>query len=292
VILCVDPDEDARETTRAALADAGFGARACGSAAEAVSALDEGPVDCLVTEYDLGEATGLELVERVRERSPDTACVLFTDTPLDDVDTAAFGGVIAEYLRKDVPDAREELVGVVEHSLSFLSQTSYPLPDDEGARLAALERYTTEPAALSGALDRLTELAAALFGVDQSFVGLVDAHHERFVSCHGVELDVAPREDTVCTYAILDEDVTVVEDTREDPRFGDNDAIEAAGVRFYAGAPVVTDDGQAIGSFCLMDDEPRSFDAEEARLLAMFAEEAMDQLDLHRRLDETVEAEA
>jgi len=292
VILCVDPDEDARETARTALSDGGFGTRGCGSLAEAVAILDdEAVVDCVVTEYDLGDATGLDLIERVRETHPDTACVLFTDTPLDDIDTAAFGGVIAEYLRKGGADARDELVGIVEHSLSFLSQTSYPLPDAEGARLAALERYTAEPAALSASLDRLTELAAATFGVEQSFVGLVDAHHERFLSCHGIDLDTAAREDTACTYAILDEDVTVIEDVQNDPRFDGNSALRAAGVRFYAGAPIVTDDGQAIGSFCLMHDEPRSFDAEAARRLELFAAETMSQLELHRRLGERAEVD-
>jgi GAF domain-containing protein len=284
VILCVDPDDAARADTRAALDDAGFETRGAASVADARATLGDAVADCLVTEYDLPDGTGLDLVQSVRETSPDTACVLFTDTPLDEVDTAAFGGAVAEYLRKGAPGATGELVALVEHSLTFLSQTSYPLPADEGARLAALERYTAEPEALNGALDRLTALAAGLFGVDQAFVGLVDAHHERFVSCHGADYDDVPRENTICTHAILDSEVTVFEDVRDDPRFATNDVVADADIGFYAGAPLVTDDGQAIGTFCLIDDEPREFGAEERRHLAMLADEAMDQLELRRRL--------
>jgi GAF domain-containing protein len=284
VILCVDPDEAARAATREALVDAGFETRAGASVADGRDALDGATVDCLVTEYELPDGTGLDLVRTVRERSPDTACVLFTDTPLDDVDTASFGGAVAEYLRKDATDARDELAALVEHSLSFLSQTSYPLPTDEDARLAALERYAATPEALDGALDRLTTLAAGVFGVDQAFVGLVDAHHERFLSCFGADYEDAPRENTICTHAILDHEVTVFEDVPDDPRFASNPLVAQAGIGFYAGAPLVTDDGQAIGTFCVLDDDPREFGAEERRRLAMFAAEAMDQLSLRRRL--------
>jgi GAF domain-containing protein len=292
VILCVDPDEGDRAATREALAEAGFDTLGCASLTAARDALGDVAVDCVVTEYDLGDGTGLDLVAEVRSVTPDTACVLFTTVPLDDVDTAAVGGAVAEYLRKDGPGAHGELAALVDHSLSFLSQTAYPLPADEGARIAALERYTTEPALLDDALDRLTVLAAELFGVDAAFVGLVDAHHEQYLSCHGFEVDTAPREDTICTYAILDDGVTVVENVPADPRFASNELVAEAGIGFYAGAPLLTDDGQAIGTFCVMDDEPRSFSAAETDSLRLLADEAMDQLELRRRLRDAEEVEA
>ena len=291
MILCVDPDDADRTATREALADAGFDTLACGSLAAARDALDDTGVDCLVTEYDLGDGTGLDLVREVRTVSPDTACVLFTDVPLDEVDTASFGDAVAEYLRKGGDDAHAELAALVDHSLTFLSQTSYPLPADEGARLAALGRYADDPAGLEAALDRLTALAADLFGVESAFVGLVDAHHEEFLSCHGAAFETTPREDTICTYAILDDDVTVIEDVADDPRFGP-DAGDSAAIGFYAGAPLTTTDGQAIGTFCLVDDEPRAFSAAEAEDLRLFAAEAMDQLELRHRLADAEEVGA
>ncbi|MFB6167619.1 MAG: GAF domain-containing protein [Haloferacaceae archaeon] len=288
MILCVDPDDDARAATTAALADAGFETRGAASVREATAALadaDASP-ECVVTEYDLPDGTGLELVRRVRATTPNAACILFTTTPLDEVDTSSFGDVVAEYLRKDAADAHDELAALVEHSLTFLSQTSYPLPADEGARVSALERYTTDPVGLDDALDRLTTLAGSLFGVDSAFVGLVDAHHERYISCYGPEIATMPRENTVCTYAILDEQVTVVESVAEDPRFASNERLADIGLEFYAGAPLVTDEGQVIGTFCLMDDEPRSFSTADREQLRLFADAVMDQLELRRRIQE------
>ncbi|MCG1002463.1 MULTISPECIES: response regulator [Halobacterium] len=236
MILCADPEAPARERTATALADAGFDVAEAGSLAEAHGVLDEHVVECVVTEHALPDGNGLELADTVRERFPDATCVLFTEAGLDDVDTGAFGSMVAEYVHKDGDD-REELVGVVEHALAFRSQTAYPLPDDEGARVAALEQYATDPEELGASLDRLTELATALFGLDAAAVGVIDAHSEEFLSCYGLSFEPMDRENTVCTYAILDDGVTVIEDVNEDPRFEDNEGLAAANIRFYASAP-------------------------------------------------------
>ncbi|WP_135821679.1 GAF domain-containing protein [Halostella litorea] len=287
MILCVDPDDRERERTAEALAAAGFDTRTAGSVAEAREVLADGPaLDCLVVEHALPDGTGLELVRAARETAPDAACIVFTDRGIEEIDTAAFGDVVAEYLPKDGPDARDELVALVEGSLAFHSQTAYPVPENEDARVAALERYASDPDALGASFDRLAELATALFDLDAAAVGLVDAHEQRFLACHGVSFDPIPREETVCTYAILDGDVTVFEDVRDDPRFEDNEGLAAASIRFYASAPLVTPDGEAIGTFCVYDDAPREFSDRDRELLTMLADEALDQLELRRRLRE------
>lgn len=285
MILCVDGDADAREETRRALADAGFQTVGSGTVDDALGVLADGGVDCVVTEHELPDGTGLDLVRQARDRAPDAACILFTETPLDDIDTAAFGDTVAEYLHRGGGggDAHDALVDLVEHSLAFLSQTAYPLPDDEDARLAALDRYAVDAEDLRDALDRLTDLAAELFSVETATVGLLNAHEEAFVACHGSVFDTLERDATVCTYAILDDDVTVVENVQEDPRFADNDTLREADLRFYAGAPLVTPDGHRIGVFCLHDDEPGTFSDRERELLESFAAEAMDQFELRRR---------
>lgn len=145
---------------------------------------------------------------------------------------------------------------------------------------------------LGESLDRLTELATALFDIDAAAVGLIHEHSERFLSCSGISLDPMDREDTVCTYAILDDEVTVIEDLQDDPRFSDNEGLETAGVRFYASAPIGTPDGQAIGTFCVYQDEPRTFSESDREQLSLLADEAMEQLVLRRRLREASEGEA
>lgn len=281
-LLCVDPDDDERAETVATLEDAGFTVEAAASLDEARAALD-GSVECLVTEHDLGDDTGLTLIERARETVPDVACVLYTHHTPDEIDTVALGDAVAEYLRKG-PDSADRLAEIVGFSVANSAQTAYPLPDDEDARLAALERFAADPGALESSFDRLTAIAMALFGVDSAAVGLVDAHQERFVGCAGIDLDTLDREDTVCTYAILDEGVTVIEDLSDDPRFADNEAIAAAGIRFYAGAPVSTPDGSKVGTFCLYDDEPRSLSDDDRASLELLAAETADRLVLQARL--------
>lgn len=288
-VLCVDPDADERAETVAALEDAGFTVDAVGSLAAARAALD-GTVDGLVTEHDLGDGTGLDLVEYARETVPDVACVLYTHRTPDEIDTVALGDAVAEYLRKG-PDSADRLADIVGFSVASGSQTAYPLPDDEDARLAALERFAADPGALESSFDRLTALAVALFDVDSAAVGLIDAHHERFVGCAGIDLDTMDRENTVCTYTILDEGVTVVEDLADDPRFADNEAIAATGIRFYAGAPVSAPDGSKIGTVCLYGDEPRSLSGRERDLLETLAEEVSDRLLVHARLRAATEGE-
>lgn len=285
MLLCVDADPGTRGETADTLRDAGFEVVEADSVADARERLGD-EVEGAVTEQTLPDGTGLELICEVRESTPDTNCILYTDVPVAEIDTAAFGDVVAEYLRKDAPDAESELVDLVEQAVAFRTQTAYPLPENEAARLAALERYASNPESLGESFDRLSEIASELFEVDAAAVGLIDAHEQRFLACHGISLEPMAREDTVCTYAILDSGVTVIEDVRDDPRFADNEGLMAAGIRFYASAPIETHEGEAIGTFCVYDDARRSFSEDERELLTMLADEAMDQLTLRRRLHE------
>lgn len=285
MILCVDDDATSLEATLDALRAAGYTTDGVESVTAGRNYIrDADALEALVTEYDLPDGVGLELVQEVREAAPDTVCVVFTDTDFDDMDTAPFGDLIAEYVPKEGADSRSSLVEHLEHGLAFRNQTAYPLPEDDDARVAALERYADNPEDLQQSFDRVTELVTELFDVDAAAIGLVDAHEERFLSCYGIALDPLDREDTVCTYAILDDDVTVIEDVRDDPRFKDSEGLRAANIRFYASAPLVTPDGHAIGTVCVYHSEPRSVSARERELLRLVADEVMEQLEVRRRL--------
>lgn len=290
-VLCVDPDGAARSETAAALsALPGLAVEEADGLAGATDAL--AGVDCVVSEYDLPDGSGLDLFARARESVPDATLVLFTAADLSEIDTAASGEAVAEYVPKDGPDARERLASLVEHGVATGTQTAYPLPDDEEERLDALSAYALDTAALDEAIDRLTDLARAALGVPMAGVGVVAAHEQRFLACRGVDLDRVPREETVCTYAMLEREVTVVEDLQADPRFEANDDLRELGIRAYASANLTTPEGRVLGTFCVYDREPRSFDDRERALLETLAAEATDQLELRRRLhDEGVSAD-
>jgi len=286
-VLCVDPDDGERRKTVAALTNGDdVTVLEHDTLAAAEAALTDAAPDCVVTEYELPDGTGLDLTARLREHAPDTPCILFTNADPDRIRTAQHGEVVVEYLPKDMPGARESLVRLVGNVVTQRTQVGYPLPPEEDERLAALEQYDRPGMDAVSAFDRLTALTKSHFGVDVAFVGLVDAHEERFLSCAGADWETLEREDTMCTHTILQDDLMVVEDTHEDGRFADSDRLDELDIRAYAGVPLETPRGTAIGAYCMTNSEPRSFSDAERADLRLFADEAMEQLELRRQLNE------
>lgn len=284
-VLCVDADEPERERTTAALsAVEGLTTTACASVEAARRRLSSAVFDCLVTEYGLPDGTGLDVVAVARDTQPDVGCILFTDTPFAEIDTSEAPHLVVDHLAKESEDDYEYLPHLVQNVVSARTHTSYPLPPDEDDRLAALAAYDLSGLTATDSFDRLTELASRQFDVAFAFVGLVDAHEERFVSCYGAEWESLPRQDTVCTYAILEDDVMVVEDIESDPRFSANEVLPSLDIRSYAGASITASTGETLGMFCVLDDEPRSYTTDERESLRLFAAEAAEQLELRRRI--------
>ncbi len=142
------------------------------------------------------------------------------------------------------------------------------MPDNETQRLQALrasDLLDTDP---EERFDRFTRLARRLFGVPIALVSLVDGTRQWFKSRDGLDATETPREISFCGHVILESGVFVVEDARADVRFADNPLVtEAPGIRFYAGAPVHTPDGAAIGTLCIIDREPRTFSQDDRAAL-------------------------
>lgn len=291
-VLCVDGDDTARAETVDVLTDASTEVVGVADVATATALIEDESPDCVVTEYALADGTGFDLLATVRRETPDTPCVLFTDRDPAEIDTDEFHGVVTEYLPKGGAGAAERLGTLIEEILTLRTQVGYPLPADEDGRLAAIDRYDLDDTAIQPAFDRLTALARHHFDVDVAFLGIVGEHEERFLSCSGDDYDPLAREDTMCTHAILEDRVLTVSDVYTDPRFEHTDALDALNIRSYAGAPLRTPAGAAIGSFCVTHGEPHTFSTEDERDLRRFADEAMDQLELRRELAATDGARA
>jgi GAF domain-containing protein len=284
-VLCVDPDPAERAATAGALDEAGFAVTAAGSLADARAAV--GPdLDCVVTEVTLPDGAGLDLVVDARAANPDVAAVLFTDADYGAVETEQYDEIV-EFVPKSGADARERLVALVEATLARRAQTDYPLPPDEEERLAALSDYDLDDPGTRRALDRLIALAVERFDVSMAAVNVIAEDEQQVLACTGIDLADGPRSQSVCTFTILEDDVTTVEDLRADPRFETVTALRESPIRAYAGAPIRTPGGHAIGTFCVYDDAPRSFAADALDDLARFADEVAEQLELRRRLAAT-----
>lgn len=144
------------------------------------------------------------------------------------------------------------------------------IPEDEKQRLEKLRALKILDSAPEERFDRLTRMAKRMFGVDISVLSLIDDGRQWFKSkASENELpDETPREISFCGHAILGNDVFVVEDTFEDHRFKDNPLVtENPNIRFYAGYPLKVGNGSALGTLCIIDDEPREFEPEDLQLL-------------------------
>lgn len=134
-----------------------------------------------------------------------------------------------------------------------------PIPAREDDRLAALQRYELLDTPAEPAFDQITRLAAKLLKVPVALISLVDRDRQWFKSRIGLPVQETPRHHAFCAHALESDALFVVADARQDERFANNPLVTGdPNIRFYAGAPLRTADGLALGTICVMDDQPRA----------------------------------
>jgi EAL domain-containing protein (putative c-di-GMP-specific phosphodiesterase class I)/GAF domain-containing protein len=160
------------------------------------------------------------------------------------------------------------------------------LPVNEAERLAALRSSNLLDSPADPAFDHIAEIATEMFGVPIAVVSLVDEHRQWFKSIRGLDAVETPREISFCAHAILNEGIMQVRDAQTDPRFKDNPLVTGApGIRFYAGVPLRTHEGLALGTLCLVDTSPRAeLDEPQVRLLSKLRDMLMERIETLRSL--------
>ncbi len=157
-----------------------------------------------------------------------------------------------------------------------------PVPKNEPQRLESLYALGLLDTSTEERFDRITRLALSLFNVPISTVTLVDSHREWFKSCQGLPKREGKRAISFCGHALVSEEILIVPDTKKDPRFAKNPMVLGKPyIRFYAGVPLKSADGQRVGVFCIKDFKSRKLDSQKQALLKSLASWAELELNMH-----------
>lgn len=158
------------------------------------------------------------------------------------------------------------------------------VPDNEQERLKALLKLQildTEP---DCAFDLVTSLACSVFQVPIALVSLIDEQRQWFKSKQGLDVCQTDRKLAFCAHAILQPDIFIVEDASKDQRFADNPLVcTIPNIRFYAGCPLINEQGYALGTLCVIDSVPRKMTEQDKTVLRQLALMVMERLNEHKQ---------
>ena len=162
------------------------------------------------------------------------------------------------------------------------------LPIDEKERLEALQHYEILDTDPEQSFDDITLLASHICDTPIALISLIEENRQWFKSKVGMTQSETSRDISFCAHGILQPDVFVVEDALEDERFASNPMVTGdAKIRFYAGAPLLSSDGHALGMLCVNDQVPRKLDKNQMDALRALSRQVVSQMELHQSLKAT-----
>ncbi|MEO5601465.1 MAG: GAF domain-containing protein [Cyclobacteriaceae bacterium] len=166
--------------------------------------------------------------------------------------------------------------------------TTVDTPVNETERLKKLHKYNLLDTPPDGTFDRITSVASMIFNVPIAIISLVDTDRIWFKSQYGLSVKQISRDPGLCASAILTNDLYIIEDAKEDPRSLTNPLVAGEfGLRFYAAAPLHTEENHNLGTLCILDKKPRIFSNKERDILKQLGEIVMDEMNLRLAVRET-----
>lgn len=158
-----------------------------------------------------------------------------------------------------------------------------PIPFNEEQRLRDLNSYELLDSPAEDEFNDLVELASAFCQTPISLITLLDKERQWFKARKGVEMSETKRGISFCSHAILTNDIMVVEDAAIDKRFSKNPLVTDHGIRFYAGAPIISPEGYKLGTVCVLGVEPQKFTDEQKKVLELISKQVTKLLELRQK---------
>ena len=159
-----------------------------------------------------------------------------------------------------------------------------PIPYNDAARLHELRSYGVLDSPDEQAFDDIGALVRDIAATPIGIISLVDENRQWFKSCIGLDAKETPRNISFCGHTILQRKPLIINDALEDPRFCDNPlVIQEPHIRFYAGFPLISSNGLALGSLCAVDQQPRQLNDGQIQALERLARLAVRQMELKRQ---------
>ncbi|MEO8794820.1 MAG: response regulator [Daejeonella sp.] len=150
----------------------------------------------------------------------------------------------------------------------------YPLPENEVERIQALKNYYILDTEIEAEFERLTELASLACNMPISLITLLDENRQWFKSRRGINVRETPREMAFCQYTIMHNELLEIEDARQDDRFFDNVLVtQEPHIVFYAAVPLIDSKGFALGTICVIDNQPNKLSDNQIKILEILAVE-------------------
>lgn len=143
----------------------------------------------------------------------------------------------------------------------------YPIPANEEGRMKKLEYFDLLNLEKDPQLDIFAETACLVTDCPAALIAMMESETQTIQSCVGMALDFVDRKNTVCQYSIASGEILVINDTLLDERSSENPLILAGGIRFYAGVPLIDDEGFVLGTICVIDYKPKTITKDQISTL-------------------------
>jgi phosphoribosyl 1,2-cyclic phosphodiesterase/CheY-like chemotaxis protein len=227
-------------------------------------------------EHDRPRIDGLEVCRAIRQRETDHGQLpIVLIAANEDLESGASAGV-TDWLITPFSSAYARTKIRAWTLRAACRWTRGSVPADEQQRLASLRALKLLDTGPEERFDRVTRLAGALLNAPMAAISLIDENRQWFKSCYGLDTKETSRDAALCAHVVYDRDAMIVPDALLDDRFADNPlVVDEPRIRFYAGCPLILDDGACIGTLCVLDTRPRALDQTDIARLRDLADLAL-----------------